>query len=189
MKFKKELLTHFLVTLMWLGLIAVWKTVFKPASFSTTRQILEWFWFCLGAILGTMILDLDQLIHALFLYPEEEAKNLWNQRKIKELLNYLAETSWKREKLFFHNVVFQVVLMILFLWVVTSVGNSLVEGMIMAMNLHIIEEEIYFLLKGQEKKFRQLFFWPLKKEIGIGEERLVVVLMVILFLGITLFLI
>ncbi len=185
---KKELVTHCLVTLAWLVGVVILRVVFKPISFLTTSQLFSWFLFCFGALLGTMILDLDQVFYVLLIYPEERAKELWKQRKIKALLEYLAETHWERERLIFHNVLFQIFWLIFCFWVLTSTANSLGKGLVMGIGLHLLKDEIEFLVYGQKKELLKRLFWPIKREISFREQKLFVILMTIFFFALSLFL-
>ncbi|MGB9911547.1 MAG: hypothetical protein ACPLKP_03015 [Microgenomates group bacterium] len=179
---KKEITSHFLITLIWLGGLTVLKLIFNLKSFLVYPGVFSWFLFWLGALIGTMVLDLDQLIYALLISPEEKAKELWQRKKIKELLIYLADTSSSRFRLPFHNIVFQVLFMIFSFLILTSTASFLGKGLVMAMNLHLLKDEIHLLLKGKEEQLRTWLFWPIKREVSPEEQRIFLGLMGLLFL-------
>jgi len=175
---KKELTSHFLTSLVWLGVVS----------------LLRWKWnleligLWLGALVGTMILDLDQVFYALLIYPDPKARQLWREKKIKPLLEYLAETYFQRTKLTFHNVLFQVGFLVFSFWVLTSTGGLFGKGLVMAANLHLLKDEFHLLLKGREKQLRRWLFWPVKQEISFEGQKIFVGVMGLVFLGLNLLL-
>ena len=175
---KKELTTHYLLTLVWLGAV----------SFLRWKWNLELIGLWLGALVGTMILDLDQVFYALLIYSEEKAKEFWRQRKIKALLEYLAETYSQRTKLPFHNAVFQVGFLLFSFWVLTSSAGLFGKGLVMAANLHLLKDEFHLLLKGREEQLRRWLFWPVRGEISFGGQKIFVGIIGLVFLGLNLLL-
>jgi len=175
---KKELTSHYLVTLIWLVIISLLRW----------RWNLELIWLWLGALVGTMILDLDQVFYALLIYPEEKAKELWRQRKIKALLEYLAETYSQRIKLTFHNALFQIGFLVFSFWVLTSSGGLFGKGLVMAANLHLLKDEFHLLLKSKEEQLRRWLFWPIKANVSLEGQKMFVLAMFLVFLGLNLLL-
>jgi len=175
---KKELTSHYLLTLVWLGVVS----------------LLRWKWnleligLWLGALVGTMILDLDQVFYALLIYPDPKACQLWREKKIKALLEYLAETYSQRTKLTFHNVLFQVGFLVFSFWVLTSTGGLFGKGLVMAANLHLLKDEFHLLLKGREEQLRRWLFWPVKQEVSFEGQKIFVGIMGLVFLGLNLLL-
>jgi hypothetical protein len=175
---KKELTTHYLLTLVWLGVVS----------------LLRWKWnleligLWLGALVGTMILDLDQVFYALLIYPEEKACQLWREKKIKTFLEYLAETYSQRIKLTFHNALFQVGFLVFSFWVLTSTGGLFGKGLVMAANLHLLKDEFHLLLAGREEQLRRWLFWPVRKEVSLEGQKIFVGVMGLVFLGLNLLL-
>jgi len=175
---KKELTSHYLVTLVWLIIISLLRW----------RWNLELVWLWIGGLMGTMILDLDQVFCALVIYPEEEAGKLWRQRKIKTLLEYLVETYSQRIKLTFHNAFFQIGLLVFGFWVLTSTGGLFGKGLVMAANLHLLKDEFHLLLRGREEELRRWLFWPMRQEVSFEGQKIFVVIMGLVFLGLNLLL-
>jgi len=184
MMIKKELTGHYLVTLVWLVVVSLWH--WWGSWDLTGLYRLVGFW--LGALVGTMILDLDQVFYALAIYPEEKAKELWRQRRIKALLEYLAETSLQRVRLTFHNALFQVGFLVFSFWVLTSTGGLFIKGLVMAANLHLLKDEFHLLLQGREEELRCWLFWPVKQEVSFEGQKIFVGIMVLVFLGLNLLL-
>jgi len=178
MMIKKELTSHYLVTLVWLVVMSLLRW----------RWNLELIWLWLGALVGTMILDLDQVFYALVIYPEEKAKELWQQRKIRPLLEYLAETSLQRVRLTFHNALFQVGFLVFSFWVLTSTGGLFGKGLVMGANLHLLKDEFHLLLRGREEELRRWLFWPIKANVSLEGQKMFVLAMFLVFLGLNLLL-
>jgi len=178
MMMKKELTSHYLLTLVWLVVVSLLRW----------RWNLELIWLWLGALAGTMILDLDQVFYALVIYPEEKAKELWRQRRIRALLEYLAETYSQRVRLTFHNALFQVGFLVFSFWVLTSTGGLFGKGLVMAANLHLLKDEFYLLIKGREEELRCWLFWPVKQEVSFEGQKIFVGIMGLVFLGLNLLL-
>jgi len=175
---KKELTTHYLLTLVWLGVVSLlrWKWNLELIGL----------WF--GALIGTMILDLDQVLYALLIYPEQKTRELWQQRRIRALLEYLAETYQERIKLPFHNAVFQVGFLVFSFWVLTSTGGLFGKGLVMAANLHLLKDEFHLLVKGREEQLRRWLFWPVRGEVSFEGQKIFVGIMGLVFLELNLLL-
>lgn len=190
---KKELFSHYLVTLIWLAALAVLRAIFSASAFSTLSQLFSWLVFCLGALLGTFVLDLDHVFYVLLIHPEEETsqkvKRLIRQKEYKEAFLVLVNTHLERIKLSFHNAIFQVFFMVFCFWVLTSTGSWLGKGLAMAMALHLLKDEIELLFKGYEDRLRAWLFWPIKREVSFQEQKVFVILMLLVFLGLNLLLI
>lgn len=174
---KKELLGHYLVALVWLVFF----------SLIRWQWDLNLVWLWIGGLVGTMLLDLDQVFYALLLYPEEKAKEFWKKRQFWKLLVYLGETYQQRKKLPFHNAVFQVFWLVFCFWVLVSTSGLFTKGVVMAMNLHLLKDEVHLLLKGREEELKSWLFWPVKREVGFGEQKVFVGAMGLGFLILNLF--
>ena len=178
---KKELRSHFLVTLVWLVAIT----------------LLRWDWnlilLWLGGLVGTFLLDIDHLFYLLVVYPHEltgmRVKRLFEQGRIKEALVLVADTQDERFKLSFHNALFQLILYVVCFFVLTSTGSLFGAGLVMAMALHLLKDEFELLFKGKEKRLREWLFWQVKGEISFYHQKLFVILMLLIFLGLNLLLI
>lgn len=179
MVLKKELTSHFLVMVVWLAAISLLRWQW--------RVELVWLW--VGGLVGTMLLDLDQILHSLIIYPEEKAKELWEKKRFFEFLNYLAETYWQRRKLPFHNAVFQLFWLVFCFWVLTSTAGLFGKGLVMAMNLHLLKDEIHLLLKGREEELKDWLFWPVRREVSFREQKVFVGAMGVGFLILSLLLV
>lgn len=169
---KREITSHFFILLVWLILVT----------------LLRWDWgwylvpFWVGGAIGTVLLDIDQLFHALIIYPEAQAKELLQKKQYKNLFAYLAQTARQRTRLLCHNAVFQVIFFVFCFWALISTNSWFGKGMVMGMSLHLLKDEFHLLLNKKEDFLNQLLFWPLKKPVFPKEQKLFVILMAITFL-------
>lgn len=187
---KKEIKNHLLVTLVWLALISLlrlnWHLPFG-------RQVWNLTFLWLGGLAGTFLLDIDHLLYALIIYPHEltsmRVKRFIDQRQFKEALVLLVDTQEERLKLAFHNAIFQPTLYIICFFVLTSTGSLFGAGLVMAMALHLLKDELELLFKGRDEDLRKWLFWQVQAEISLRNQRFFVILMLLIFLGLNLLLI
>ena len=93
---------------------------------------------------------------------------------------YREPFSVDSQKLPFRNVIFQVVLLVACFYVITSSASFLGKGLVMAMFLRLLKAEI---------DHPQSFFWPLKADLSLYQQKLITVAMVLAFLGLNLLLV
>lgn len=187
---KREIVSHFSIALIWLLAISIlWWNL--GSNIGPPLESLFFLW--LGGLAGTVFPDLDQLVYCLFSYPNEfnslRVKRLVEQQKLGELVVFLAKTAGERVRLSFHNALFQTVLVILCFFVLTSSGSLFGKGLVMAMALHLLKDEIELLSKKKEEVLRRWLFWPIKMEISFETQKHFVLLMTLAFLGLNLLLI
>jgi len=180
---KREVTSHLLVTLAWLGIVTLLRWSWH------WNLILLW----LGGLAGTFLLDIDHLLYTLWIYPQEltsiRVRNLIEQRRFKDALILLADTHEERFKFAFHNALFQPILYVVCFFVLTSTGSLFGASLVMAMALHLLKDELEPLLLGREEYLRKWLFWQIKTEVSFYNQKLFVVLMLIVFLGLNLLLI
>jgi hypothetical protein len=181
--FKKEVTNHLLVTLAWLGIITFLRWSWH------WNLILLW----LGGFVGTFLLDTDHLLYTLIIYPQEltsmRVRRLLELRRFKEALVLLTDTQEERFKLVFHGALFQLTFFVFCFWVLTSTGSLLGAGLVMGMALHLLKDEFELLLLGREEYLRKWLFWQVKGEVSFYHQKLFVVLMLVVFLGLNILLI
>lgn len=180
---KKEIIQRLFITFVWfLGL-----------------SLLRWQWhwdlifLWLGGLVGSFLLEFDHLLYVLVTYPQEltsmRIKRLFQERRPKDALVLLEDTREERTRLAFHNGLFQVIFFLFSFFVISSTEGLLGVGLVLAINLHLVREEIGLLLQGKEEYLRQLLFWPIKREVSFRQQKFFVILMILLFLGLNLLLI
>lgn len=173
---KKELVTHFAFFVAYFLLASIFQGWFK------VEYLLLW----LGGILGTFLPDLDHLIYVYFLRPQEatsqKVASMIEGGEVKKSLEFLTETSDKREKLIFHTAFFQVLFLVLTYLVITSSGSIFGRGLVLAFSLSLfIDQVIEFMETGS------ISSWFRQTSISLSKEQqrwyLVIVLVVLLFFG------
>lgn len=186
----KRMSNYFGITLLWLLAISFFHFNFR---LDIVEQLVGLVPFWLGGLFGVIFPDFDQLTYCFITYPEEftslRVKRLFQQKKIKEALSLISGTSGERMRLTAHNILFQVVLIVLCFFVVTSTNSSLGKGIVMGMFLHLLVDEFEFIRRGEFESFKKLFFWPLKKEVTLDFQRYFVIISSVIFVLLSLFLI
>ena len=134
------------------GLTVVWLLVITVFNLDW-RLNLIWFW--LGGLAGTFLLDLERLLYRepLLLKPQRSP---------------------------FRNIIFQLILLVVCFYVITSNASFLGKGLVMAMSLSLLKDEI---------DHPQAFFWPIKADLSLYQQKLVIVAMILVFLILSLLLV
>ncbi len=173
---KKELFNRLLITLIWLLVISLFRWHW--------HWHLIWLW--LGSFLGIFLIELDHFLYVLLSNPHEltglRIKRLLEQRSFREILTLVVDTRGERERLAFHNALFQVVLYALCFFTISSTNNLFGSGLLMGMALILLRDELDDLLKGKEGRLRNWLFWPLRQTVSLPQQRLFIIAVVILFL-------
>jgi hypothetical protein len=179
---KREITSHLLVAVIWLVIIT----------------LLRWSWqwnlvfFWVGGLLGTFLLDADHLFYLLWINPHEltslRAKRLVEQKRFKEALILVWDTRHERIRLPFRNALFQPILYVLCFFILTSTGSLFGAGLVMGMALHLLKDEVEDLLTDKER-LKKWLFWQIKGEVSDENQKIFVILMVLVFLGLNLLLI
>ncbi len=181
--FKKKIASHLLITLSWLIIIIL------------IRWDWQWnlIWLWLGAFVGTFLIDIDHFIYLFFTNPQEltsqRVQRLWEQKHFKELIVLTFDTSEERIELAFHNAFFQLILFVLCFFVLTSTGNLFGAGLVMAMSLRLLKDEIHEWWVGREERLRRCLFWPIKIDVSLQNQKIFLIFMLLIFVAFNLFLI
>ncbi|MBI4100726.1 hypothetical protein HY439_03245 [Candidatus Microgenomates bacterium] len=86
-----------------------------------------------------------------------------------------------------HSALFQIALMILGFYVITSGGSLFVSGLVSGMILHLIKEE--FDLRSNKAFLKQRLFWNIHREISDREQRIYLGTVFVIFIVETMLLI
>lgn len=175
---KKEIVIHLVPLILLMVIVTLLRRYFNLS-----------FWpFWVGGVVGTVLPDLDHLIYAYFLRPQEfvsqktnylvEKKDIWGT------LNFLSETRYERTKIIFHSANFQVIFLVLSFLVLTSSGSLFGEGLVLAFLLHLIVDQIVDLTSTGNLSNWFVGF-PLNVE---GKEKLYFGLGIVIFLIFTILL-
>ncbi|MCL5090814.1 MAG: hypothetical protein M1514_02265 [Patescibacteria group bacterium] len=160
---QSELLLHFLTTLIYFLLLTLGRGKFDLSLVSL--------W--LGAILGMFLLDLDRIIDAFWVHPEEakirEIREIWERRGIWGVRGIWGKLQKDQQRhLIFHTVTFQVILLVLAFYILTAGGSLLGSALVMAINLHLLVDEWKNFLQIKKEVVTDWLFWQVK---GLLMER------------------
>lgn len=133
---RRELLVHF----------SFWFSFFVFISLVRGYLSIGYWPFWLGGILGTFLPDIDHFIYLFFLRPQE----LTSQRVVYSLgkgefartLDLLYETRYERRGLIFHTIFFQIIFLVLTLWMITSSASLFGRGLVLAFALHLSIDQV-----------------------------------------------
>jgi len=126
---------------------------------------LEYWPFWAGGLIGTLLPDLDHVIYALYLRPNDlnsqRVNYMIKRREIWETIKFLAETRYERTKLIFHTATFQIIFLVLTFWVISSSGSPFGRGLVLAFALHLSVDQIVDINEtgGLANWFRDFPFW------------------------------
>ena len=194
---KKAIRKRLLITAAWLLFVSLFRlpalmTMVRQGSFSLTwLASLLGLWT--GGLIGTFLLEIDHLFYVLVSDPDDgvgkQVKQLFNENRFKEIFFLLYQTREQRKKLPFHSALFQPLFYVVCFFVLTSTGNSLGIGLVMAAALQLLWSEISHLLKDQDQKLKEWLFWQVKAPITLKNQKLFVVVMALVFIGLNWFLV
>lgn len=196
MIWNNEVISHLLVTFIYFFIVSVLRLVTGGVALGWLGMlgILE-LW--LGAAIGVFLLDIDHLFYWWYLHPEKEdsmqAKGIWNQNnlklkeKAKKLFELLQKYHVTHNRLMFHSVISQIVLLLLAFYLLTSGGSLFGSGIIMSINLHLLKDEWVDFLKNKEH-FKDWLFWQIRETnlMVYAKEYLAVASVIFLLLSVLL---
>jgi hypothetical protein len=97
-------------------------------------------------LFGSFFLDLDHLIYWLYLNPNIEESRLaqvaFKKYDFRSLIKLLESTHHKHLNLIFHHFFFQVVMALISLFVFTSTDSPFAMAFLLALNIHLLVDEI-----------------------------------------------
>lgn len=164
---KQELKLHLLPLL----------AIFLLISLLWILQSAHWYQFVFllfGLVWGAFLLDIDHLVYWFYLKPELEESQLaqiaWKKGDFKSLLKLLEQTHENHISLIFHHYFFQIILTIISIFVFTSSSSVFAKSFLLAINIHLLVDEIKDYLQNPEhlklwlfaRESRQLPTEPLK---------------------------
>ena len=157
---KKELSVHFISAILFFVIITLLKGWF---SFN--------FWpFWIGAIIGTIIPDIDHFIYIYFLRPQElssqRAGAMIQRREVFRTLHFLARTRSERKQLVFHTALFQILLLIFTFYILTSSSSLFGKGIVLGFFIHLLVDQFI-----DFKKTGNLANWFWQLNINLDKEQ------------------
>ena len=125
----------------------------------------------------------DHLLYLLWQVPDDpnsaELRIRLKAKKIVPILDHLSETAASRKKLVAHSVVFQLVLVALGFFTLTSTVGVFGKGMIMGLFLYPILNQAERLLRGREISD---WFWQFAQVPSFRDQTLYFLAMTLVFI-------
>lgn len=132
---------------------AFWFSFFVFITLIRQYFDLGYWLFWAGGLLGIFLPDLDHLIYAYFVKPQELTSQrvgyLINKNDIKRTVELLYETRSERKGLIFHTIFFQIIFLILTFWMMSSSGSLFGKGLVLSFALHLSVDQIVDLTETQ----------------------------------------
>ena len=120
----------------------------------TKNSWYQFIYLFLGLSLGSFLLDVDHLIYWLYLNPNVEESRLaqiaFKKHDFISLIKLLESTHHKHTSLIFHHFFFQVVLSAISVFIFTSSGNVFAMSLMLALNVHLLVDEIVDYRRNRE---------------------------------------
>lgn len=154
---KRELKNHLLPLLI----------IFLITSIVWLFQKVSWYnyVFCFSGFLwGSFFLDIDHLIYWLYLKPDLDesilAKSAWKKGDFRSLIKLLESTHESHTELIFHHYFFQIIITFISFFVFTSSSGVFAKTFLLAINIHLLVDEI----KDYQNNPEHLKLWLFARE-------------------------
>ena len=161
----KEELKHHLLPLLALFLIISLFWIFSSVPYY------QFIYLFFGLIWGAFILDTDHLIYWFFLNPNTEESKLaqfaFKKRDFTSLLRLLESTHKGHTSLIFHHYFFQVILALFSFFIFTSSNNVFAMAFVLAINIHLLVDQINDYLQNP-RHLQNWLFAREKKQLPIS---------------------
>lgn len=186
--FQKKLIfvIYFLVIGFWFGSLAYFK---NGLNFSIFPAPLVWF---LGGLVSYYFFAIDRLIDLLFVHRETaDSQSVYKllQKGQYFLVWRLANRENNRQmRLNLRSALFQVILILLAVFVVTSTNSLFGQGLIFGLSLKLLLDEWSDYLT-QPDYLRSWLFWQVKREVSLKETKIYLYVMTGVFLLLSWFLV
>lgn len=182
---KKELRNHFIP----LGLVFLITSLFWISNKVSFDQYI---FLSIGLAFGSFFLDFDHIIYWFYIRPNTEesrtAQSIIKSKKIFTALRFFNQTHKGHTNLVFHHFFFQVILVLISFFVYTSSKNTIVLSFLLALNIHILVDEIEDFIY-QPKHLQDWLFAREEKQLPIEQVRYYLILFIFFSLFFTFLLI
>ena len=136
---KRELIKH-------LSPLAVFFVITSIVWIFTKVSVFQFAYLFFGLLWGSFFLDLDHLIYWFYSNPNLEESKLAriaiSKRDYISTLKILESTHKNHTSLIFHHVIFQIILLLVSFFVFTSNNMVFGQGFLLAINTHLLVDEI-----------------------------------------------
>lgn len=127
-------------------------SVFRSVYTSVDLMTLEYLLFWIGGFLGLVLADVDHLVYVYFLRPDDvtskEVGTMIQGKKFRSSLELLAKTRKERTGHIFHTAIFQLVFLAFAVFVLTSSGSFLGQGIVLGFLLGLLVDQATDLSEG-----------------------------------------
>ncbi|MEI8067744.1 MAG: hypothetical protein WCG91_02190 [Candidatus Shapirobacteria bacterium] len=152
---------------------------------------IEIIYLFIGLLAGSFFLDIDHFIFWFFLKPNIEESRLvqsaFEKKDIKSVISIFESTHKNHHNLIFHHYFFQVVLILISFFIFTSSNNTLIKAFLLALNIHILTDEIIDFYN--DKKYLQKWLFAREgKQLSIDSLKYYILTFVILIIFFTILL-
>jgi len=173
---KREISVHLVLLFLFLAIVAIFRHFFNLDSWP--------FW--IGTIIGNFLPDLDHIIYLLFLEPQDLTAQrtdfLVNKREFRRAIELLYETRAERKNLIFHTILFQIIMIILTFWMMSSSASVFGKGLSLAFLIHLCVDQLVDLF--DTKSLSSWFnFLPFKFEFNQSKLYLILVFIAVCIIG------
>jgi hypothetical protein len=156
---KQNLLFHLLPTTIVFFIVSLFWIIFRVSN-------IEILYLLLGLILGTLFLDTDHLIYWFYRKPNTDesriVKTALKKKDFKSIYRLIKAARKSHNNLIFHHYFFQIGLSLISFFIFISSSNVFILSFILAINLHLLIDEIKDYLKNP--KFLQDWLFAREKE-------------------------
>lgn len=132
-----------------------------------------------GLLLSTFLFDLDHLLYAFVMAPEDVVSVGVRERLIKKdfsgMFDYVIDNRHDFIRLTLHNVLFQMILIVLTVYVLSSSSSYFAKGFVVGMMLHSLVDQV-----GDFVKVGNInpWFWMLGQAVPLSWQKVYFLTMV-----------
>lgn len=136
---KRELVLHLLPTFIVFTIVSLFWVIFGVSN-------LEIFHLFIGLFLGTLFLDIDYFIYWFYRKPNTDesriVKTTIENKDFKSIYKLVRVARHSHDNLIFHHYFFQISLNLISFFIFISYTNTLILSFLLAVNLHLLIDEI-----------------------------------------------
>ena len=136
---KRDLLFHLLQTSVVFIIVSLFWVVFGVSN-------IEIFFLLIGLLLGTFFLDIDHLIYWFYRKPNIDESRIVKiavkKKDFRSVYRLIKAARHSHINLIFHHYFFQISLNLISFFIFTSYTNTFVLSFLLAINLHLLSDEI-----------------------------------------------
>lgn len=132
--------------------------------------VFDFVYLFFGLAWGSIFLEIDHLVYWLYLKPNTEegrlAQAIIRNKDYKSLIELYSKTRNTHNNLIFHHYFFQIVLLLISIFVFTSTSGIFTKSFVLSLNIHLLIEEIIDYSRDK-KSLQNWLFAREKKQLSI----------------------